>query len=210
VVFGSRAEAVSPSLSVSEAKRPHFFRCQSSPCTVTTVFLPTSRGTKYLAQRPELAAEMGSAGRRLVQTYHSPHNHYEDLIALYEQLMLPSRASAASPGKRPPIRVAFIGGRGVISKYSGIETYYEEVGKRLAETGYEVTVYCRTYFTPDVDAYNGMRLVRLPTLRTKHLETLVHTLFSTIHVIFKRCDIVHYHALGPALFSAKSESEEGQ
>jgi len=100
-----------------------------------------------------------------------------------------------------PLRVAFIGGRGVISKYSGIEAYYEEIGKRLADMGHEVTVYCRTYFTPRVNKYNGMRLVRLPTIRSKQLETLVHTLLSTIQVMFSSCDIVHYHALGPALFS---------
>jgi glycosyltransferase involved in cell wall biosynthesis len=46
-----------------------------------------------------------------------------------------------------------------------------------------------------------MRLVRLPALRSKHLETVLHTLMSTVHVMFQRCDIVHYHALGPALFS---------
>ena len=97
--------------------------------------------------------------------------------------------------------VAFIGGRGVISKYSGIETYYEEIGKRLAEMGHEVTVYCRTYFSPAQPAHNGMRMVRLPTIRSKHLETLVHTFLSTIHAVFGDYDIVHYHCLGPALFS---------
>src|SRR5213080_1394078 len=46
-----------------------------------------------------------------------------------------------------------------------------------------------------------MRIVRLPTVRTKHLETLVHTLLSTVHACFSECEIVHYHTLGPALFS---------
>jgi glycosyltransferase involved in cell wall biosynthesis len=46
-----------------------------------------------------------------------------------------------------------------------------------------------------------MRLVRLPTLRSKHLETLVHTMLSTIHALTQKYDVVHYHALGPALFS---------
>ncbi len=41
----------------------------------------------------------------------------------------------------------------------------------------------------------------LPTIRTKHLETLLHTFLSTLHVLTQPCDIVHYHALGPALFS---------
>ena len=93
------------------------------------------------------------------------------------------------------------GGRGVISKYSGIEASYEGAGKQLAEMRHDVTVYCRTYFTPRQKEHNGMRLVRLPTLRSKHLETFVHTLLSTIHVMFSSCDVVHYHALGPALFS---------
>jgi glycosyltransferase involved in cell wall biosynthesis len=99
------------------------------------------------------------------------------------------------------LRVAFIGGRGMVSKYSGIETYYEEIGKRLTGMGHEVTAYCRTYFTPPGKEHNGIQVLRLPTIRSKHLETLVHTFLSTLHVLVKPCDVVHYHALGPALFS---------
>jgi glycosyltransferase involved in cell wall biosynthesis len=99
------------------------------------------------------------------------------------------------------LRVAFIGGRGVVSKYSGIETYYEEIGKRLTGMGHQVTAYCRTYFTPPGNHHNGIRVIRLPTIRSKHLETLVHTFLSTLHVLTQPCDVVHYHALGPALFS---------
>ena len=109
--------------------------------------------------------------------------------------------SPSAAQKSRGLRVAFIGGRGVISKYSGIETYYEEVGKRLTGMGHEVTLYCRTYFTPALAEHNGMRLVRLPTIRSKHLETVIHTLLSTVHALTKRYDVVHYHALGPSLFS---------
>ena len=102
---------------------------------------------------------------------------------------------------KPALRVAFIGGRGVVSKYSGIETFYEEAGRRLAEKGHEVTVYCRKHFTPPLQKYNGMRVVRLPAMHSKHLETLTHTALSTIHALWSGCDIVHYQALGSALFS---------
>jgi glycosyltransferase involved in cell wall biosynthesis len=102
---------------------------------------------------------------------------------------------------KPRLRVAFIGGRGLISKYSGIECYYEEVGKHLAAMGHEVTVYCRNHFTPDLREHNGMKLVRLPTFRSKQLESLIHTFLSTLHALTCRYDLVHYHALGPALFS---------
>ncbi len=158
----------------------------------------------FLAERPQLANAMGAAGRAVVAEHHSPENHYAALAKLYERLA-PSPDKPHSPktttASGPPLRVAFIGGRGVISKYSGIETYYEEIGKRLVEMGMDVTVYCRSYFSPPKAAHNGMRLVRLPTIRSKHLETLVHTFLSTIHALFGNADIVHYHCLGPALFS---------
>jgi len=180
-----------------------------------------------LNAQPELAQSMGRAGWELVRQHYTPEAHYQRLLPLYEDLVAAktrrhealvigtgealwkqSAPPSPSPALEDPIpmptrrlRVAFIGGRGVISKYSGIETYYEEVGKRLAQMGHEVTLYCRTYFTPRLAEYHGMRLVRLPTIRSKHLETVVHTLLSTAHALTQKYDIVHYHALGPALFS---------
>jgi glycosyltransferase involved in cell wall biosynthesis len=131
--------------------------------------------------------------------------HRDGFIPLHRLALAPvSRDWVNFPAAMRPkrlLRVAFIGGRGVMSKYSGIETYYEEVGQRLAGMGHQVTAYCRTYFTPPGKEHNGMQTVRLPTIRSKHLETLLHTFLSTLHVLVRPCDIVHYHALGPALFS---------
>jgi glycosyltransferase involved in cell wall biosynthesis len=162
------------------------------------------KAISFLVERPELTDQMGVTGRRFVETQHAPEAHYRALMRLYTQ-MRPwpgkARKATALPVTTARPRIAFIGGRGLVSKYSGIETYYEEVGKRLVELGHEVTVYCRSYFTPALPKYEGMRLVRLPTFRSKHLETLLHTLLSTIHVMFSDCEIVHYHAQGPALFS---------
>ena len=161
---------------------------------------------KFLSDHPALAAKMGRAGREQVRLSHTPEAHYDALLKLYEGILSGNKRPQSKPSRvvastKPALRVAFIGGRGVVSKYSGIETYYEEVGSRLAETGHCVTVYCRTYFTPPGKEHNGMQVVRLPTIRSKHLETLLHTFLSTLHVLTQPCDVVHYHALGPALFS---------
>ena len=99
------------------------------------------------------------------------------------------------------MKIAFIGARGVVGKYSGIETYYEEVGSRLVQLGHEVTVYCRSYFTPQLESYRGMRIKRFPTIRTKHLETIVHSFLSTLDAIFRNYDIVQFHALGSSPLS---------
>jgi glycosyltransferase involved in cell wall biosynthesis len=132
-----------------------------------------------------------------------PQRNFVSIQNVQTAPYLPSddTGTAKATPHEPKLRVAFIGGRGLVSKYSGIETYYEEVGRRLAQMGHEVTAYCRTYFTPPLTEQNGMRVVRLPTIRSKHFETLVHTLLSTLHVLRQPVDIVHYHALGPALFS---------
>jgi glycosyltransferase involved in cell wall biosynthesis len=159
---------------------------------------------RFLSVRPDLAETMGHAGREQVRARYTPEAHYEALVGLYERLANGKRrATSLTPAtfQKPMLRVAFIGGRGVVSKYSGIETFYEEIGCRLSGMGHEVTAYCRTYFTPPGKRHNGMRAVRLPTIRSKHLETVVHTFLSTLHVLTQPCDVVHYHALGPALFS---------
>ncbi len=163
---------------------------------------------RFLSSEPELANAMGRTGLQQVQLHNAPEAHCKALVELYGRLIAGKRKSSLHSGsgnpsflENPKLRVAFIGGRGVVSKYSGIETYYEEVGKRLAGMGHSVTVYCRNYFTPPLKEYEGMNVVRLPTVRSKHLETVVHTFLSTLHVLTQPCDVVHYHALGPALFS---------
>src|SRR5207302_1971377 len=175
---------------------------------------PSRVDREELARRIELK-NVGFVGHlpaseldELIREHHSPAKHYEAMTELYERLATRtiqkemSRVVTLVPAtSKPRLRVAFIGGRGVIGKYSGIESYYEEVGRRLAAMGHEVTVYCRTFFTPLQSEHNGMRLVRLPTVRSKHFETVLHTALSTLHVLFRPCDIVHYHTLGPALFS---------
>lgn len=171
-----------------------------------------SQAIKLLFSRPDLAATMGATGRERVRQKHDPQQHLDAMMEIYSGLItsrkrlpvanVPAKATSAksqTPAGR--IRIAFIGGRGVVSKYSGIESYYEQAGRELAALGHEVTIYCRNYFTPEIAGHNGMRIVRLPTIRSKHLETLVHTFLSTVHAMFSGYDIVHFHALGPALFS---------
>ncbi|WP_246258193.1 DUF1972 domain-containing protein [Amycolatopsis anabasis] len=85
-----------------------------------------------------------------------------------------------------------IGTRGVPARYGGFETCLEEVGQRLVKRGHDVTVYCRAAEGDDEVAlgeYLGMRLVRLPALRRKTLETLSHTALSVRHAAADRPDV---------------------
>jgi len=95
----------------------------------------------------------------------------------------PARAGQPAMARPPVARphVALMGSRGVPGRYGGYETLMEELGVRLVERGFRVTVYCRSHVTPAEPArYRGMERVVLPTLRTKHLDTPAHTLLSCL------------------------------
>ncbi len=104
-----------------------------------------------------------------------------------------------------PLRIAFIGQRGVPATIGGIEHHVEEIGSRLVARGHEVTVYARAnYTTSRVSEYRGMRVRYVPTAPTKHLEALVHSGLSTATAMLpgaQRADILHFHAIGPSVFT---------
>jgi glycosyltransferase involved in cell wall biosynthesis len=80
------------------------------------------------------------------------------------------------------LRIALIGSRGIPARYGGYETLCDELAGRLTARGFAVTVYCRSHYTPrGLAAHRGARLVVLPTLPTKHLDTPVHTFLSCLH-----------------------------
>lgn len=83
------------------------------------------------------------------------------------------------------LRIAMIGTRGVPARYGGFETAIEEVGRRLADRGHQVLVYCRNPEpqTPLPSTYLGMRLVELPSVKNRSLETLSHTALSVVHLL---------------------------
>jgi N-acetylglucosaminyldiphosphoundecaprenol N-acetyl-beta-D-mannosaminyltransferase len=102
------------------------------------------------------------------------------------------------PGARPSI--AFMGSRGVPARYSGFEVVVEELGRRLAARGHDVTVYNRLpQFAPPAPVWEGMRIVGLPTIRTKNLDTIVHTSLSMLHALRHRTDIIYLCGVGNAI-----------
>ena len=94
-----------------------------------------------------------------------------------------------------------IGQKGVPATYGGIEKHVEEIARRLAQRGHDVSVFCRLYYTPADATTPGVRLLRRPSIHTKHLDTATHVAWSTLEAMARRYDVVHFHALGPSLFA---------
>ena len=97
------------------------------------------------------------------------------------------------------MKIALIGTRGIPAAYSGFETAVENLAREFTARGHEVTVYCRPHMTEQRDEHAGARLVHLPTIRNKYLDTLAHTTVSTGHMVTKeRPDVAIYFIAGNA------------
>lgn len=99
------------------------------------------------------------------------------------------------------LRVAMVGLRAPWGAEGGVEQSVAELAPRLAELGCEVTVFCRRRYNPlGPGEHQGVTLMDVGTVYTKHLEAIVHTAAALPRAI-RRADVVHLHATGPALLS---------
>ncbi|MBU1146610.1 glycosyltransferase family 4 protein [Patescibacteria group bacterium] len=93
-----------------------------------------------------------------------------------------------------------IGQKGIpFIRDGGVERHVEELSSDLVLRGHEVSAYVRPRFIiKNKKIYRGVKLISLPSIPTKNLDTITHTFLATIHVLFKKVDIIHYHGVGPS------------
>ena len=100
------------------------------------------------------------------------------------------------------MKIAILGTRGIPANYGGFETFAEELSCRLVQKGHDVTVYGRTNnIRYHGRYYKGVRLVLLPTISHKYLDTVAHTFLSVWHVLFRDVDVVLICNAANSIFS---------
>jgi glycosyltransferase involved in cell wall biosynthesis len=101
------------------------------------------------------------------------------------------RATGLSPSRRAERveprasfrGVAILGTRGIPANYGGFETFAEHLALQFIGQGVPVTVYCRRNYATVGTEWRGIRLVTLPTIASKYLDTVVHTFLSVLHLV---------------------------
>ena len=100
------------------------------------------------------------------------------------------------------MKIVVTGTRGIPLIMGGVETHCEELFPRLAQMGYEVTVIRRHWYAHDsLQEWNGVRLIDLSAPKKKSFEAIVHTFKAVLKARRLHADIVHIHAIGPALLT---------
>jgi glycosyltransferase involved in cell wall biosynthesis len=100
------------------------------------------------------------------------------------------------------MRIAMIGIKAIPARFGGFETAVDEISRGLVRQGHQVVVYNRMGMGHHPGRfYDGVELVTLPTIRSKNLSTICHAFLSTLHVMFRKVDVVHYFTTGATLFA---------
>jgi len=100
------------------------------------------------------------------------------------------------------MKIAFIGQKGIPARFGGVESHVDHLSRDLAGRGHQVSVYVRNWYTDrSLKYYQGVRLVHIPTLKTKHLDASIHSCFCSVHCLFMKTEIIHYQGIGPSFFS---------
>jgi glycosyltransferase involved in cell wall biosynthesis len=97
------------------------------------------------------------------------------------------------------MKIAVIGSKGLPAKQGGIERHCEEIYPRLVAQGHSVDLFARYSYAQCCDRrpyrVKGVRVI------PRGFDALTGSAFAALTTLGHRYDIVHFHAVGPALFS---------
>jgi glycosyltransferase involved in cell wall biosynthesis len=100
------------------------------------------------------------------------------------------------------MKIVVVGTRGIPNIQGGVETHCEELFPRMVLLGYDVNLVRRSCYVPENDnlvEFKGVKLKTLFAVRQKSMEAILHTTSAIIWAKRHKADILHIHAIGPAI-----------
>jgi glycosyltransferase involved in cell wall biosynthesis len=121
------------------------------------------------------------------------------------------------------MRIAVIGSKGLPPHQGGIEHHCAEIYPRMVAAGHRVDLYARSSYNQQVvsptlavgrsnkasykkepskkEAYKGVNVITVPSIPIRGIDALACSGLSAALSLRQPYDIVHFHALGPSLFT---------
>ena len=98
------------------------------------------------------------------------------------------------------MKIVVTGTRGIPNVMGGVETHCEELFPRIVRRGFDVTLIRRKSYVGDgLKEWNGVKLVDVESPKKKSFEAIIHTFRAINEAKRLGADILHVHAIGPAL-----------
>ena len=124
--------------------------------------------------------------------------------ASFSQSFTSADGWAAEPAvTRKPMHVMMLGLRGFPNVEGGIETHAEHLAPLLVKLGCNLEVLVRSPYqsTHITERWNGVSFTKLWAPKSRGVEAVVHTFLGVLYAALKRPDVLHIHAIGPALMT---------
>lgn len=100
------------------------------------------------------------------------------------------------------MKVCVIGTRGFPEIQGGVEKHCEALYTSMCtQFNIKVIVFRRKPYARTSPYYKNIQFIDLPSTKIKGIETVLHSLLATCISIFQKPDIIHFHNIGPAMFS---------
>ncbi len=100
------------------------------------------------------------------------------------------------------MRIVVTGTRGIPNILGGVETHCEELFPRIQKLGHDISLIRRKSYVKDtLTECKGVKLIDIETPRKKSFEAIIHTFRAILEARKQKADIVHIHAIGPALLT---------
>lgn len=98
------------------------------------------------------------------------------------------------------MKISIIGTRGFPKVQGGTEKHCEMLYPKFGEE-FDFTVYRRKPYVVATPAYPHIRFKDLSSTRIKGFEATYHSFVATMCAVCSDCHLIHYHNIGPAMFS---------
>ena len=111
-----------------------------------------------------------------------------------------SGTKSAAPERQDPLDILVLGTRGP-GVEGGIERHVDELVPLLASHGMRCEVIGRSPYRTDNEIHPDVKVTWLWAPKVSWLETLLHSFLGLLYAAIRRPDVVHVHAVGPALIT---------
>lgn len=100
-------------------------------------------------------------------------------------------------------KIIVTGTRGIPYILGGVETHCENLYPYLVQMGYDITIVRRSCYINNhnnkIKSYKGIKIKDIYAPKIKSLEAIIHTFLAILYARYIHADIVHIHAIGPAI-----------
>ncbi|MDQ6704182.1 MAG: glycosyltransferase family 4 protein [Pseudomonadota bacterium] len=150
---------------------------------------------------------MVNRGGRRGQISTAPEDQAAESILRWPSKLLRNKGPISNPAlnaiSEGSAHVMVVGLRGFPGVQGGVETHAQHLYPAIAAAGFRVTVALRSPYIRGghPSEWNGVKFVKLWAPRSKSMEAIVHTFLAIMYAAFRRPDVLHIQAIGPALLT---------